>query len=401
MAGILEGVKVLEAGQIIAIPSAGAMFADWGAEVIKVEPITGEQHRRSTGVSVMEVKGGAVDWRFQMANRNKKDLAIDLKTDAGKEILHKLITKIDVFISNYELDSLNKLKLDYNTLSKINPRLIYGFITAFGSKGPDSAQRGFAMSGWARAGAQYLQTEPGGFPPPLPAGMIDRVTASDLVAGILAALIHRDKTGEGQKLEASLYQSTIWAAATNIQGALVGHEMPKEGRAKARNPLLLAYRTRDERMIQLAMMLPGTDWAGFARAIDKPELADDPRFTTEEAREEHKEVLIPMLDEVIATRDLEEWERRFTENNCIYARVQTPVEVTTDPQALANDFFAEIHHPVAGDIRVVGTPVNFYQNPATVSTYAPETGQHNDEILSELGYNSEEIASLREENVIL
>ena len=400
MAGLLEGLRVVDMGQVIAIPSAGAMLADWGADVIKVEPPTGDQHRRRVGPSVMTFDRGTIDWRIEMANRNKKGLALDLKKDSGREIIYRLIQRADIFMSNYEVSTLNKLGLDYPTLSQLNPRLIYAIITGFGTEGPDKDERGFAISGWARSGAQYLQTEPGGQPPPIPAGMIDRVAASDLVAGILAALLYRERTGKGQKLETSLYQSTIWAIATNIQGALVGQELPKSVGTKTRGPLGNVFQTKDGYWLQLAMLVPTVDKAGFFRTIERPELADDPRFNAEETEEQHREELNNILEETFASKDVAEWEKRFKANNVIYVRAQSPLEVTTDPQALANNFFSEIQHPIAGKMKLVNTPVRFHQNPAKVKTPAPEIGQHTEEILLELGYSRDDIARFKEEGVI-
>ena len=400
MTGILEGLIVIDMGHVVAIPAAGATLADWGAEVIKVEPLTGEMYRGL--VRSQAVDTPPVNWRVQLLNRNKKGLALDLKQKSGRDILYQLVQRADVFMSNYESSSLKKLKLDYATLSKINPRLIYGVLTGYGSVGPDKDERGFDYAAaWARSGIMHLMAEPEGIPIPQRGGMMDRVVASHAVAGILAALLHREKTGKGQELGFSLYHTGVWTLAEDIQAALAGFPLGRHDRTKAGNPLWNSYRARDDRWFWLAMLQSDPSWPDFCRAIERPELENDPRFNSRETRLENCEELIRILDEVLASRNREEWEKRFRENNCIYGRVETPVEVINDPQAVANDFFAEINHPVAGEMKLVATPVKFRQNPASVRTLAPEVGQHTEEILLDLGYSWDDIARLKEQGVIL
>jgi len=400
MTGILEGLRVIDMGHVVAIPAAGATLADWGAEVIKVEPLTGEMYRGL--VRSQAVDTPPVNWRIQLLNRNKKGLALDLKQKSGRDILYQLVQRADVFMSNYELSALKKLKLDYTTLSQLNPRLIYGVLTGYGSVGPDKDERGFDYAAaWARSGIMHLMAEPEGIPIPQRGGMMDRVVASHAVAGILAALLHREKTGKGQELEFSLYHTGVWTLAEDIQAALAGFPLGRHDRTKAGNPLWNSYRARDDRWFWLAMLQSDPSWPDFCRAIERPELENDPRFNSRETRLENCEELIRILDEVLASRNREEWEKRFRENNCIYGRVETPVEVINDPQAVANDFFAEINHPVAGEMKLVATPVKFRQNPASVRTLAPEVGQHTEEILLDLGYSWDDIARLKEQGVIL
>ena len=229
---------------------------------------------------------------------------------------------------------------------------------------------------------------------------MDRVTGVIIVAGVLAAIIHRDRTGEGQELEFSLYQAGIWALAPDIQGALVGLPLPQHDRTDVANPLANDYQAKDGRWFILAMLQSDLQWPSFLRAIDKTELENDLRFNSPEKREQNSKELIRILDETFATRTLAEWEPRFREHNLIYGRVQTPTEVITDPQALANDFFAEVDHPLAGKLKLVNTPAKFRQNPAAVRTPAPRVGQHNEEILLGLGYKQDDIARLRDEKVI-
>jgi len=400
MAGVLEGVKVLDVGHFVAVPSAGAILADWGAEVLKVEPLTGDPARATLDLAV-KLRPDA-PWRFEVHNRNKKSLAVDLKKESGRQILYKLVKTSDVFMFNYELDSLKRLQLDYATLSQFNPRLIYAVLTGYGTAGPDKDERGFDFTAaWARSGIQYLLGEPGDPPPQQRGGMMDRTAGMHMVAGVLAGLLHRERTGKGQKLEFSLYHSAVWTLAADLQVALAGQELRKHDRTQAANPLVNTYRTKDGRWLQLAMLQADLQWPGFCRAMGRPELENDPRFNNIETRALHCGELIHILDDIFASETLPTWETRLRENQCIYARIQTPDEVITDLQAIENHFFAEIDHPVVGLTKVITTPVKFCESLASVRTAAPEVGQHTEEVLLDLGYNWNEIAQLKEEGVII
>jgi len=406
MTGVLEGLKVLEMGHVVAMPAATATLADWGADVIKIEPLTGEMARGfkivQGGDTTVKGKGGETSWYVHMLNRNKKSLAVNLKTEPGKEIIYKLIKDYDIFASNYELNSLKRLKMDYTTMSQINPELIYAVLTGYGTVGPDKDERGFDYAAaWAHSGMQYMIGEPGCIPPPQRGGMMDRVTGAHIVAGILAALLHREKTGEGQHLELSLYHVGVWTLLGDIQSALMGTPQPKHERAKAPNPLFNTYRTKDDRWLWLSMLQSDLSWSDFCRAIERPELENNPRFNSIEMRQQNCEELIRIIDESIVSKTMDEWDKILRKNNCIYSRVQTPLEVTTDPQAIANGFFAEVPHPVVGKMKLVTTPVKFYPNSASLRTPAPEVGQHTEEILLDLGYSWDDIAQLKEQGVIL
>jgi crotonobetainyl-CoA:carnitine CoA-transferase CaiB-like acyl-CoA transferase len=400
MAGILEGLKVVEMGNNIAIPAAGAILADWGADVVKVEPLTGEMMRGMGSVQGVKVTG--VNMQFELLNRDKRALALDLKKESGKTILHQMVKLSDVFIANYEVSALKKLQLDYTTLSKLNPQLIYAVVTGYGTKGPDKDERGFDFTaGWARSGTQHLMAEGGGTPPAQRAGMYDRTTGMHTVAGVCAALFNREKTGKGQEIELSLYHVGVYTIATDIQNALNGLPSPPNDRRKASSPLWNSYRAGDDRWFQFAMLQSDIHWPGLCQAMERPDLEHDPRFNTMYKRAENCEELIHIMDEIFSSRDRNEWEKRFRDNEVIYGRIETPEEVVNDPQAYANDFFTEIDHPKTGKMKYVTMPVDFRQNPASVKTPSPEVGQHNEEILLELGYSWDDISHLKEQGVIL
>ena len=401
MTGILQGLKVIDMGHFVAVPSAGALFADWGADVLKIEPLDGDAQRGFKSL-LLKLTGSEVNWRFEVHNRNKKSMALDLKKEAGREILNKLVEGADVFMSNYELEAIKRLEMDYANLSRINPGLIYASLSGYGKVGPDKNERGFDFAAaWARTGTQYLMSEPGGTPPQQRGGMMDRTTGAHMAAGILAALLHREKTGEGQELEFSLYHSGVWTLAADLQVALGGVPLNQNDRTKAINPIWNSYQTMDGRWLQLAMLQADLSWPDFCRAIEMPEMEDDPRFQNMEIRAEHCEELIHILDETFKSKTRTEWENRLRDNNCIYGRIESPEEVIHDPQAEANGLFTEVQHPEVGEVKYVATPVKFRQNPASVRTASPELGQHTEEILLELGHTWDEIVELKEQGVII
>jgi crotonobetainyl-CoA:carnitine CoA-transferase CaiB-like acyl-CoA transferase len=406
MEGLLEGIKVIDMGHVVAVPAAGRTLSDWGADVIKIEPLSGEYvrgSRRAYGVDLIwEVNGGKVNFQFESLNAGKKAIALDLHQESGREILHKLVQKCDVFMTNYESGTLKKLKADYQALSKLNPKLIYARLSGYGSLGPDKDERGFDIAaGWARSGAMLASAlEPGGTPPPARHGLVDMVAGMNMVAGVLAALVHRDMTGKGQELELSLYHSAVWSTISDIQPALMGRPFQIIERTKVGNPLANIYQTKDKKWLLLTMGQSGLYWAGFCRAIEKPMLEKDPRFKDMAAREQNCEELIRIIDEVFATQDRDEWRKRLKENNCICGLVQSTSEVVTDPQAIANDFFVEIDNPVSGRLKVVNSPIKFHQNPAFPKGPAPQLGQQTEEILLELGYDWDDISRLKDQKVI-
>ncbi|MBI4766201.1 MAG: CoA transferase [Deltaproteobacteria bacterium] len=406
MKGLLEGLKVIQMGHVAAIPTAGSMLAEWGAEVIKLEPLDGEVGRlpgRSYGVPrEVDLNGHVVNYIFELHNRGQKGIAINLKKPAGKEAILKLIEKTDIFMTNYEVGALKNLGMDYAGLSRVNPRLIYGFLTGYGTKGPDKDERGFDLTAaWARSGGQYMTADPSAPPPPQRFAIMDKTSAAYLVSGLLAAVIHRDRTGQGQEIDISLYHTAVWSLSTDIQAALVGRPFPRHDHAQAENPLANNYRSKDGKWFLLFNPRVEISWEELCEGLGRPDLINDQRFDTEEKRAEHNEEIIRIMDQAFATKNLNEWEPWFREKSIIYGRVQTPTEVTTDPQALVNNFFTELDYGNGAKMKVVNTPVNFHQNPAFIKGPAPELGQHTEEVLLDLGYDWDDLSKLKEDGVIL
>ncbi|MBE3075167.1 MAG: CoA transferase [Actinobacteria bacterium] len=301
--------------------------------------------------------------------------------------------------------------MDYETLRDINPTLIYGIVSAYGTIGPDKDMAGYDFAaGWARSGIQDMLSVPGAPPPASRPGIIDRVSSMQIFGGIAAALYHRERTGEGQKVEFNLYHTGVWMVGADIMDALFGLPLRRVDPSKSDNPFYDVYQCKDGRWLQLtaadryakAADPAGSGfWTAFCRAMERPDLAEDPRFATTDMRQQHRDVLSPMLNEAFASRTYAEWETRLRGEKLMYGPILSPLDVIEDPQALVNDFFAEIDQPDVGHIRLINAPTKFCQDPASIKSPAPRLGEQTEEVLSGLGYDPGEVSQLRESNVIL
>jgi crotonobetainyl-CoA:carnitine CoA-transferase CaiB-like acyl-CoA transferase len=404
MERVLDGLKVIDMGHVVAGPTAASILADWGAEVIKVEPIEGEWIRSYQGhmepdLEVEFPDGARVNWLIELLNRGKKGVALDLKSDRGREILQRLVQDADVFLSNHQYRVLEKLGLGYEALAAVNPRLIYAVLSGFGPKGPERDKRGYDQLLWGRCGLSQAVTEPGASLVIMRPAMADRIAGDQLVMGILGALLWRQRSGVGQRIDVSLFHAALWTLSLDVQPALFGLEGKRFDRRESSNPLANVYRTRDDRWLMLAMQQSQKDWPGFCAAIERPDLVRDPRFGTAEDRRRRCTELIAILDQVFVTRPLAEWQQRLRAEDCIFEGVQTYTEVVHDPQVLANDFFTRAPHPEAGTMTYLATPVTFSRTPAFVSGPSPDVGEHTDEVLAGLGYSADAIERLREQGV--
>jgi crotonobetainyl-CoA:carnitine CoA-transferase CaiB-like acyl-CoA transferase len=392
----LDGLKVIDMGHVVAGPTAGSILGDWGADVIKVEPIEGEWIRSYRGHMEPDPEielpdGGRVHWLNELLNRSKRGIALDLKSARGREILLRLVDGADVFLSNHQARVLEKLGLGYEDLAARNPRLVYGMLSGFGPVGPEKDKRGYDQLLWGRSGLSDAVTEPGGNLVVMRPAMADRIAGDQLVMGILAALWWRERSGRGQRVDASLYQAAMWTLALDVQPTALGLACRRFDRRESNNPLANLYRTRDDRWLMLAMIQSAKDWNGFCAAIERPDLRDDARFADGDARRRNCRELIEVLDQVFVMRDLREWEERLRAHDCIFERVQTYAEAIEDPQVLANDFLVETPHPVAGTLEYLGAPVRVGATPSRVSRPGPEIGEHTREVLLEAGYSAAEI----------
>ncbi|MCJ7522849.1 MAG: CoA transferase, partial [Dehalococcoidia bacterium] len=334
MAGMaLEGIKVVEVTQWVAAPAAGALLADWGADVIHIEhPVRGDAMRGLTNVG-----GMGIDWLFELDNRNKKSVTLDISKEEGQAVLHRLVETGDVFITSLRPGELKRYNLEYRVLGKLNPGLIFASLTGYGRKGPDSEKRGYDVTAfWARAGFMASLREPD-MPPVFPrGGMGDHTAAIALACGITTALFSRERTGLGQEVDVSLFNTGLWVLSIDMSCALATGEYPPLRKRVDTPAMTNVYRTKDDRWIYFAHLQQDPYWQSFCRALDLPHLENDGRYSALESRIAHNAELFGIVEEAMAKHTMEEWKVILDEHGLIYSVAQDAVDIVQDAQALAN-----------------------------------------------------------------
>ncbi len=397
MARPLEGVRIVDLSRIVAGPLATQIFGDYGAEVIKIEqPGVGDDSR--AWVPPMAPDGSAA--YFFSINRNKKSVTLNLKHPRGKALLKALVAQADVVIENFKPGTMEDLGLDYSVLSRENPRLIYCQISGFGNSGPARERAGYDSILQGIAGLMSITGEREG--PPVKAGvaLIDEITALYAHGAILAALLHRERTEQGQKVECSLLESGVAAMMNAATAYLVAGAV--QGRWGSAHESLVpyqAFKARDGYLIIGA----GNDrlWKAFCEAIGAPEWADDPRFDTNLKRVERREELVGLIEARLQGRSRDNWIAAFAAAGLPTGPINTVDQVFRDPQVLHRGMVQEIEHPTAGRVKLVGIPVKFTATPGEIRLPPPLLGQHTEEVLTGLlGLTAPEIAALRTDGVI-
>jgi crotonobetainyl-CoA:carnitine CoA-transferase CaiB-like acyl-CoA transferase len=395
--GPLSGIKVIELAHVMAGPCCGLMLADMGADVIKVEKIPGGDDSRH--FLPPDIDGEAVS--FLMINRNKRGIAVDLKTAAGKEVVRRLLAGADVVIENYRKGTMERLGLGYETLRAANPGLIYCEISGFGRTGPYSGRGGFDLIAQGMSGLMSITGEGPGRPPVKVGSPVTDITAGILGAmGVLAAYIERQRTGEGQRVDTSLFEAgivhTYWQSAIAFATGVAPGPM---GSAHPLNAPYQAFETADG-WITLGAANQA-NWLRMLDAIEAPELGEDARFKTNDGRQTHLGELVATLSAIFRGRDSAEWLERLEAAGVPAGPVLDVSQMHRDPQAIARRMVTEAEHSRLGPVRTIGAPVKFSATPGGVRRGAPVLGEHTREVLAEAGYPEAEIARMIEDGVVI
>jgi len=426
MARALEGIKVIDVSQVAAVPMCARHLADFGADVIHIErPVTGDSWRsyQTNQVAAMGAAPSSIDYNWEVYNRNKRSMTLDLAQESGRKILYRLIEQADVFVTNLRPFEMEHFGVEYVSLSSINPRIVYGSVSGFGKSGPDKDLPAYDLTAyWARSGIPYVFSVPGVPVLAYRPGFGDNVAALALAYGVMMALFVRERTGVGQEVHVSLLHTGMYQISFDIAGALATgldfadwrESPPPESVTKAQmataeialfyagkaiNPLSGSYTTKDLRRIVILTLQPDRYWKKFCLAIGREDLANDPRYQTMEGRAEHCLALRQTIGGIFATKTLAEW-LPLLEGNIPYAPVQNLKEAINDPQARASSCFVNYDHPKYGRIEGVASPISLSKTPADVRMPAPEWGQHTEEVLLEAGYSKEDIARFKGQKVI-
>jgi CoA:oxalate CoA-transferase len=404
MKGPLDGIRIIDWTIWQQGPVATQMLADLGAEVIKIE----ERERGDPGRGITAIAGsgtvkGGRNYYFEANNKHKKSIALNLKRPEAREIVHRLAAQSDVFVQNFRKGVAARLGLGYADLSALNARIIYASASGYGPDGPDSGEPSFDYLGQARSGIMNAVGTGSTTPTYIFGGIADQVGAIMLAYGVLAALFARERTGLGQEVDASHLGSMMALQGLNVAArTIMGKEFPRNTRANAFNPLWNHYRCADDKWISLAMLQPDRYWKDFCVTIGRNDLIEDPRFADIKSRGKNAVALIEMIDAVFATRPRDEWMRTLKAGgDFIYTVVNSVSDLPDDPQVKANNYVVDYEHPALGNMTLLGMPVKLSVTPGDPRGHAPELGEHTEVILTEtLGYSWDEVARLREENVI-
>jgi formyl-CoA transferase len=391
----LEGVKVLDLSRVLAGPTVGMILGDLGADVIKVErPGVGDE-TRGWGPPF----AGGESAYYMCANKNKRGMTLDLKSEAGREILEKLIKRSDVMILNFLPDVLESLHLTYEEIRKIKPDIIWASITGFGLTGPKATKPGYDVLIQGISGLMSITGEPDGEPMKVGVAICDVLTALYTVIAIEAALIRRSQTGEGAMIDNSLLESTIASLVNVANNYLIGGIIPKRyGNAHPNIVPYQVFKASDDYII----IGVGNEeqWKRFCKVIEREDLATDPRFETNAKRLENRHILIPIIEGIISKRESKYWLEKLDEARIPAGPINTVDKAINDEQVVYRKFIQEIDHPTAGRIRLMKNPIHFGDIELDIYRHPPLLGEHTKEILLELGYTEEDYLRFREMGVV-
>lgn len=396
----LSGVRIVEYGVYHAGPGAGAILGDLGADVIKIEAGEGDPVRSWNTVGGMDLTlpNGESIW-FQISNRNKKGICLDIKKKKGRKIFHSLIKDADVFLTNLRKKTKARMGLDYETISRINPKIIHANVSGYGPEGPFSNMGAYDPMGQARSGMMFTTGKEE--PSLINLGVLDQATAIAASHAILTALFFRERHGIGQEVHVSLYSTGLWLLYGNmLMMAGLSIDPNNEWNRYQNSPLRNRFRCKDGNWIIGTHHPEEKYWPAFCEATGQTDILRDPRFADDAGRIEHCPELVTIFDKVFVTKTRDEWMDIFRKYDLMFSPVQRINEVFTDPQARINDYIVDFEDPLMDKVQIPGYPVHFSKNRAGTRSFAPTLGEHTDLIMHRLGYTDEEIRKLKEEEVI-
>jgi crotonobetainyl-CoA:carnitine CoA-transferase CaiB-like acyl-CoA transferase len=401
---VLDGFRVLEVSMWGYVPSAGAVLADWGAEVVKVEHPTGDPIRGLVLSGLDPAKTG-VAFMWDIFNRGKRSVAVDVGHPDGRELILRLVERSDVFLTSFLPAARKRLGIDVDDVRRRNPRIVYATGSGQGPRGAESEKGGYdAISFWSRCGIASAATPPESeWPVGMPAGAFgDTLSGALLAGGIAAALGHRDRTGEAVTVDGSLLASGAWAMQTGIAGsAVLGmDEMPRRAREAMPNPLVNTYKTSDGRHVMLCMLQSDRYWEGFCTASGRPDLVSDARFATADARAANSADCVKVLDDLFSTRTLEEWREVLGSQEGQWDVIQRAGELPDDGQVRANGYIQDVGCSGAGTLPMVAAPIQFDRTPPDLRP-APELGADTEAVMLELGMEWDDIVRTKEAGAVI
>ena len=402
---VLAGVRVLEVATWTFVPAAGAVLADWGADVIKVEhPATGDPQRGLMTSGLMGGSSGVPNFMMEQPNRGKRSIGIDLHSEDGLQLLYKLAETADVFLTSFLPAARQSMKIDVEHIRAHNPNIIYARGSGNGQRGPESERGGYDGATYFARGGHALSLTPDSMEYPIGprAAYGDLPGGMTIAGGIAAALFRRERHGVASEVDISLLSCALWSLAPDIMASKIFGlpKLPTGGGDRYANPNVLVntYKTKDDRFIMLCMLESDKYWPDTCRQIGRPELIDDPRFVDHAARTENRRACIEALDAAFAERTLEEWKEELLDAEGVWSPYQLPLELHDDPQVLANGYLRPIEWD-HGTFDVVGNPVQFDAAPPELQR-APQHGEHTESLMLELGYEWDDIIRLKDAGAI-